>query len=72
MGRSSTTRILHVQHDDRGTVTHIKCCVSSDNNSVFARLVLGWSPLERAVADEIDLYAAMAKRPRSGTLPGMA
>ncbi|MFX6803826.1 hypothetical protein ABTH20_20425, partial [Acinetobacter baumannii] len=32
----STTRILHIQYDQSGHVTHIKRCVSSDNNnSVF-------------------------------------
>lgn len=30
---SSTTRILHVQYDQNGRVTHIKRCVSPDNNN---------------------------------------
>jgi hypothetical protein len=59
---SLNTRILHVQYADDGAVTHIKSCISSDNNnSVFAPLSLGWSALRQAVADEIELHLAIAK-----------
>ncbi|UBM08816.1 hypothetical protein [Cupriavidus metallidurans] len=55
---SSSTRILHVQYDDRDAVTHIKRCVSSDNNnSVFAPLGPEWL-LREAVSEEIDLHWA--------------
>lgn len=51
---SASTRILHVQYDAAGHVSHIKRCVSSDNNnSVFVPLPLGWPALLQIVADEI-------------------
>jgi len=51
---STTTRILHVQYGADAHVSHIKRCVSSDNNnSVFVRLPIGWQDLRQIVADEI-------------------
>ena len=59
---SSTTRILHVQYDHHGRVTHIKRCISSDNNnSVFIQLSQEWSALRQAVADEIEMHAVGAR-----------
>ena len=55
---SATTRILHVGCGVNNHVSHIKLCVSSDNNnSVFVRLPVTWLELERIVADEISLHA---------------
>ena len=54
---SSTTRILHVLYDQRGRVTHIKRCASSDNNnSVFIPISSGLSFLRQAVADEMEVH----------------
>lgn len=54
---SATTRILHVQFDAAGHVSHIKRCASSDNNnSVFVPLPMGWPALRQMVADEIALH----------------
>ncbi len=54
---SATTRILHVQYGANHQVSHIKLCVSSDNNnSVFVPLPINWSELGHAVADEILLH----------------
>ena len=51
---STTTRTLHVQYGADGHVSHIKRCVSSDNNnSVFVPLPMRWPALRQIVADEI-------------------
>ncbi|WP_413412140.1 hypothetical protein [Ralstonia sp. Ralssp135] len=55
---SATTRILHVGCGVNNQVSHIKLCVSSDNNnSVFVRLPVTWLELEQIVANEISLRA---------------
>lgn len=55
---SATTRILRVGCGVNNHVSHIKLCVSSDNNnSVFVRLPVTWPELERIVASEISLQA---------------
>lgn len=60
---SSTTRILHVQYDRNGHVTHIKRCVSSDNNnSVFVPHSLDRSTLRQTIEEEIAMYAARKMR----------
>lgn len=54
---SSTTRILHVQYDGNGRVSHIKRCVSSDNNnSVFVPLPADWIAIQDIVAEEIARF----------------
>ncbi|MGN7101998.1 hypothetical protein ACTHR6_10330 [Ralstonia holmesii] len=53
---SATTRILHVGCGVNHHVSHIKLCVSSDNNNgVFVRLPVTWLELEQIVANEISL-----------------
>jgi len=60
---SSTTRILHVLYDHRDRVTHIKRCISSDNNnSVFIPLSSGLPFLRQAVVDEIEMHKAANAR----------
>lgn len=55
---SATTRILQVRWGGSNHVSHIKLCVSSDNNnSVFVRLPVTWSELKQIVANEISLHA---------------
>ena len=54
----ATTRILRVGCGVDNHVSHIKLCVSSDNNnSVFVPLPVTWPELERIVANEISLHA---------------
>lgn len=60
---SSTTRLLHVQYDQSGRVTHIKRCVSSDNNnSVLVPRTLDPLALRQAVEEEIAMYKAVNTR----------
>lgn len=55
---SATTRILQVRWGVNNHVSHIKLCVSSDNNnSVFVRLPVAWLELKQIVANEILLHA---------------
>ncbi|CAJ0703560.1 hypothetical protein [Ralstonia holmesii] len=54
----ATTRILRVGCGVDNHVSHIKLCVSSDNNnSVFVPLPVTWPELEQIVANEISLHA---------------
>lgn len=54
---SATTRILHVQYGADDCVSHIRLCVSSDNNnSVFVSPTIGWQGLRQTVADEISQH----------------
>ncbi len=54
---STTTRILHVQYDADAHVSHIRLCVSSDNNnSVLVRPPVDWAELRQVVAGEIARY----------------
>ncbi|WP_343549008.1 hypothetical protein [Ralstonia sp.] len=54
---AASTRILHVGCGTDNHVSHIKRCVSSDNNhSVLVRLPVTWSELEQIVANEISLH----------------
>lgn len=58
----ATRRILQVRWDVNNHVSHIKLCVSSDNNnSVFVRLPVTWSELKQIVANEISLHAGIPK-----------
>lgn len=58
---ASTTRILRVQCNMDGRVSHIRLCVSSDNNnSVFVPMPIGWTALREVVAIEISLYGEYA------------
>jgi len=60
---STTTRILHVQYGADDHVSHIRRCVSSDNNnSVFVRLPMGWPALRQIVADEIAQHLKPVQR----------
>lgn len=55
---SATTRILHVQYGADDCVSHIRLCVSSDNNnSVFVPLPMSLPGLHQTVADEIAQHA---------------
>ncbi|WP_296228883.1 hypothetical protein [Ralstonia sp. UBA689] len=55
---SATTRILHVQYGADDCVSHIKLCVSSDNNnSVFVPLPMSWPELRQTLTDEISQHA---------------
>ncbi|WKZ87331.1 hypothetical protein N5B55_21490 [Ralstonia pickettii] len=55
---AATTRILQVRWGVNNDVSHIKLCVSSDNNnSVFVRLPVTWSELKQIVANEISLHS---------------
>ncbi|CAJ0775135.1 hypothetical protein [Ralstonia thomasii] len=54
---STTTRILHVQYDANDHVSHVKLCVSSDNNnSVFVPLPVSVAELHQAVAHDISQH----------------
>ena len=66
---STTTRILHVQYDANDHVSHIKLCVSSDNNnSVFVQLPVSWPKLQKAVANEIWQHGR--NRPLNASVSG--
>jgi len=57
---ASTTRILRVQSDSAGIVTHARLCISSDNNnSVFIPMPLDQDKLHEAVTAEIALYIGL-------------
>ncbi|RQR66918.1 hypothetical protein DIE19_02775 [Burkholderia sp. Bp9126] len=61
---SQTTRILHVQYGVNDQISHIKLCVSSDNNnSVFVPLPTNWVGLRRVVSDELSLHAQQRRSP---------
>lgn len=60
---SATTRVLHIQFGTEGHVSHIKRCVSSDNNnSAFVPLPIGWPELHHVVAEEVAQHLKTRQR----------